>query len=920
MRSNTPRDARRWRLLAVTGVICLVLAASHFVPAAADVDQSPSNVFGTTESGIGTPDTAPAATSDASSANTQENQSTDASQPSGESQYTDGAYSAGGTSPQGTAADSPSYAYAAGSAADGAGPAAYSAEPAAYTAGPTAPPDSTVTDPATAPAEAASGDSAGAPTEATAGADGTSPAETAEAASIPATAPAAAAGLDLSAGTPTDTSGDLNGTATASGGQATATAGEPDGTAPVAAAVVPAGLGTPPATGTDEGTAPAPNATAPVDATAAADASAPGTPASGQHAVVSALAAMPRGGTPAVGTPGAVMPVMTPSVVGSPQTSGAPMRVANTAALASAVLTAGTPLASGAGTPVAAGTPIGPGMAGAVSMAAPKQGSGGTGGDLSSLDPIWGGQTEPLTQDFGPTDFSQNNCAEYSYGTSYGLPPCSHPGLDIGMPSGTALYSPVSGTVVLAGGTGYYCYNGDCTDPGVGELLIQTDDGNQVILGHMSMIAVQPGQRVEVGQFVGYSGGENGDHVHLETRELQPDGSYKIVDPRDSFLQGDLAVGTPSVPDAPTPTATPSPTSTVAAPTPTLAAPTATPTQASTAVTDESLPSAPVTVAAVPTLQPTPTQEVQPAGTPPSAVEGALANLGSEPAASAGDGSDQAGAAPIPNTTSDTASAPTDNAGDAASQVAAPLAATAKLPVTDGPPPPSWLPDPAASDLPAPTTANAAPSLPVRHVTGFVGKVTGTDDYVAIAVEDVDGVRTLQAYVSDGQTTADWFTGPLPQDRFELAATSGIVGADSTPSATPVVHDPARLAGTVTEQKVSGTLTLAGAPRPLPFEATRTDGRTGLYTLSVAPDGTIGGPSATGTWLAGKVDGTQLDLSFTLPDGAHVPFQDAKGGPPAPGVWRVIVVEVDKKLMVIGAKQLKTDTPQDGFTLAWRVA
>jgi hypothetical protein len=105
---------------------------------------------------------------------------------------------------------------------------------------------------------------------------------------------------------------------------------------------------------------------------------------------------------------------------------------------------------------------------------------------------------------------------------------------------------------------------------------------------------------------------------------------------------------------------------------------------------------------------------------------------------------------------------------------------------------------------------------------------------------------------------------------------------------------------------------------------TRTDRNTEtLRHTAVAPDGTIGGPSATGTWLAGKVSLDRLDLSLTLPDGSSVPLKDVHGGPPAPGVWRVIVAPVDAtkadKLTVVGAKQAQTGTPNDGFTIVWRI-
>ena len=157
------------------------------------------------------------------------------------------------------------------------------------------------------------------------------------------------------------------------------------------------------------------------------------------------------------------------------------------------------------------------------------------GGPLGALAAIWSNQDFPITQEFGHTAFSVRHSKWYSYGRAYGLDGFEHTGIDIGMPAGTWLYSPVSGTVKVAGGVPFYKFYGNW-QPGVGELLIETDDGDQVILGHMGRIAVQEGQRVEVGEFVGLSGGDNGDHLHLETRELQPGGWYMLVDPRQSFL------------------------------------------------------------------------------------------------------------------------------------------------------------------------------------------------------------------------------------------------------------------------------------------------------------------------------------------------------------------------------------------------
>jgi murein DD-endopeptidase MepM/ murein hydrolase activator NlpD len=156
-------------------------------------------------------------------------------------------------------------------------------------------------------------------------------------------------------------------------------------------------------------------------------------------------------------------------------------------------------------------------------------------GPIDGLAVIWGGLWFPVSQEFGHTLFSLSQPTLYQYGTGFGLDGRAHTGLDVGMARGTLLYSPVDGVIVAAGGTGGFGFYGN-TLPGVGELRIETADGNQVILGHMAAISVFVGDVVEVGQFVGLSGGDNGDHLHIETRQALAGGGHVIVDPRVSFL------------------------------------------------------------------------------------------------------------------------------------------------------------------------------------------------------------------------------------------------------------------------------------------------------------------------------------------------------------------------------------------------
>lgn len=87
-----------------------------------------------------------------------------------------------------------------------------------------------------------------------------------------------------------------------------------------------------------------------------------------------------------------------------------------------------------------------------------------------------------------------------------------HNGIDIGVPTGTPLYSAVKGTVILA----------DYSESAGNYIKIQTDSGWTVIFMHMDSFAVERGQQVEKGDLVGYSGNSGrstGPHLHLEVRD-----------------------------------------------------------------------------------------------------------------------------------------------------------------------------------------------------------------------------------------------------------------------------------------------------------------------------------------------------------------------------------------------------------------
>jgi murein DD-endopeptidase MepM/ murein hydrolase activator NlpD len=86
-----------------------------------------------------------------------------------------------------------------------------------------------------------------------------------------------------------------------------------------------------------------------------------------------------------------------------------------------------------------------------------------------------------------------------------------HPGIDIGVPTGTPIHAAGSGTVVWCGWMSGY-----------GNLvMIDHHDGLATLYGHQSRVAVACGQNVTSGDVIGYSGCTGfctGPHVHFEVR------------------------------------------------------------------------------------------------------------------------------------------------------------------------------------------------------------------------------------------------------------------------------------------------------------------------------------------------------------------------------------------------------------------
>lgn len=88
-------------------------------------------------------------------------------------------------------------------------------------------------------------------------------------------------------------------------------------------------------------------------------------------------------------------------------------------------------------------------------------------------------------------------------------------GVDIGAPTGTAIYASAAGTVIIARDNG--AWNG-----GYGNyVVIAHDNGTQTLYAHMSKVLTAPGQSVAQGQAigrVGRTGEATGPHLHFEVR------------------------------------------------------------------------------------------------------------------------------------------------------------------------------------------------------------------------------------------------------------------------------------------------------------------------------------------------------------------------------------------------------------------
>ena len=112
-----------------------------------------------------------------------------------------------------------------------------------------------------------------------------------------------------------------------------------------------------------------------------------------------------------------------------------------------------------------------------------------------------------ITQLFGGTEFAKRNASVYG-GRPY------HSGVDFGVPVGTKIHAPLSGTVRAIGNTDLVsgCYSWGKW------ILIDHANGLSTLYAHLSQHAVSPGDKVQTGAVIAYSGNtgySTGPHLHF---------------------------------------------------------------------------------------------------------------------------------------------------------------------------------------------------------------------------------------------------------------------------------------------------------------------------------------------------------------------------------------------------------------------
>lgn len=153
----------------------------------------------------------------------------------------------------------------------------------------------------------------------------------------------------------------------------------------------------------------------------------------------------------------------------------------------------------------------------------------------------------PYTADFGFGSLNPGNHF-YAYGVGHGTTrDDAHTGIDIMIPCGTKVSTPLAGVVRCVGNSGSGDWGQGCgafpdtITGGIGNVTVLTDAGLKLTFGHVRSALVSVGQRVEAWQPVAMSGGMLSCHLHLDVSINAPErvnraiqrngGDYFLLDP-----------------------------------------------------------------------------------------------------------------------------------------------------------------------------------------------------------------------------------------------------------------------------------------------------------------------------------------------------------------------------------------------------
>lgn len=170
-------------------------------------------------------------------------------------------------------------------------------------------------------------------------------------------------------------------------------------------------------------------------------------------------------------------------------------------------------------------------------------------------------------------------------------------------------------------------------------------------------------------------------------------------------------------------------------------------------------------------------------------------------------------------------------------------------------------------------------------ITGsFVGQAPDADAFVALVAdspEEEGQERDVRAYLCDGESITEWFTGRAEGNELDLTSEGG-----------------AHLEGNLSTEASTRTITLDDE-RTLTYTAELARGVAGLYNVTISEEGGVRGTSETGGLLEGQL-GEEEEMSgeevrpisgtFTSAEGQEVSF-GVLGREPGPDEYRWIVLE-----------------------------